>query len=74
MLKKKTAKKDKDKDEDKDYDEEGKLRKKLFDQVKKNYELFTNLKKASDAAGYKVDDLIHGFEITDQKIKNTMKL
>ena len=74
LLKKKTAKKDKDKDEDKDYDEEGKLRKKLFDQVKKNYELFTNLKKASDAAGYKVDDLIHGFEITDQKIKNTMKL
>lgn len=56
---------------DEDYDKE--IGKKIILNVKKNYELFSNLKKASDETGYKVDDLIHSFEITDQKIKNSMR-
>ena len=48
---------------DEDYDKDKELSKKIISYAKKNFELFNNLKKASDDAGYKVDDLIKRFEI-----------
>jgi glycosidase len=70
LFKKKTVKKrksvykdeDKDEDEDKDNDKDEDLRKRILSQIKKNYEFFNNFKKASDEAGYKVEDLIKSFE------------
>ena len=47
---------------------------KIISYVKKNFELFLNLKKASDQAGYKVDDLISSFKVKDQTVKNKSKI
>ena len=64
LLRKKRTKNDKDEEKEKE------LTKKIISHTKKNYEFFNNLKKASDQAGYKVDDLISGFEFKEQTIKN----
>ena len=47
---------------DEDFDKDKELNKKIISYAKKNFELFNNLKRASDDAGYKVDDLIKRFE------------
>jgi hypothetical protein len=64
-IKKKTLKASKDTDKEKI---DSKLKKQLIDMVKKNFEFFDNLKKASEEVGYKVDDLIKRFEVESHAI------
>ena len=63
--KKKTLKASKDSDKAKI---DSKLKKELIDLVKKNFEFFSTLKKASEEVGYKVDDLIKRFEVESSTI------
>lgn len=63
--KKKTLKTSKNSDKGKI---DSKLNKKLIDLVKKNFEFFSKLKKASDEVGYKVDELIKKFEVQNSTI------
>ncbi len=67
LLRKRVAAKDKDSDIEK------KLKTKLLNQVKKNFEFFNNLKKVSNEVGYKVDDLIKYFEMQNQETKTNRK-
>ena len=47
--------------------------KKVISFTKNNYELFANIKKTSDEAGYRVEDLLKKFENIEEPIKKVRK-